>query len=179
MRDAARPLLVIDTNILISAEGGFVNFARKNALFSTACKIIIAAITEKVEFVLSPATRDEYLKKCAPNQTYKNYHGRMPPPWLSGFMMKATILDFDPAPTPGMQVKDSDDLPFLALARYTGATLVTSNIADFPGEGRDGVEVLLAGHLLGKFPQLKACFECCKNGCCPGKRLCRNHGGGR
>jgi hypothetical protein len=47
----------------------------------------------------------------------------------------------DPAPWPHPG-PDPDDLVFLALAKATGGTLVTGNLADFPEAIRDGVPVL-------------------------------------
>jgi hypothetical protein len=64
----------------------------------------------------------------------------LPPAWLPR-LLQIAFREAGPAPWP-QEGPDSDHLVFLALAKATGAVLVTGNLAGFPTESRDGVIVM-------------------------------------
>lgn len=63
-----------------------------------------------------------------------------PPHWLD-FLIEESLRLPDPAPWPHPG-PDPQDTPFLALAKASGAWLVTGNLKHFPEGIRDGVRVL-------------------------------------
>ena len=119
----------MDTNVLVSAAlhldgppGLLVQGALKRDLALFTCP----GIVEEYWDVL---TRPKFARR------------RLPPPWLQPLLEQAHHLEFDPPAWPGPG-PDPDDLIFLALAHHAGATLVTGNLADYPGAIRQGVQVL-------------------------------------
>jgi hypothetical protein len=71
----------------------------------------------------------------------------LPPPWFKPLLEEAHFQPVDPAPWP-YPGPDPDDLIFLALARHTGAVLVSGNLADYPRDIRGGVQVMSAREFL-------------------------------
>ena len=63
-----------------------------------------------------------------------------PPLWLE-FLVDESLCLPDPHPWP-QPLPDPKDGPFLALARQSGAWLVTGNIRHFPESCREGTVVL-------------------------------------
>ena len=121
--------LVLDTNILVSAAlhldgppGLLVQAILKRELACFTCP----AIVEEYWDVL---TRPKFARLG------------FPPAWFEPLLKEARHLDVDPPPWP-LAGPDPDDLVFLALARRTGAVLVTGNLADFPEAIRKAVQVM-------------------------------------
>jgi predicted nucleic acid-binding protein len=91
-----------------------------------------------VQLVISPAIVEEY-RLVVRRPKFVRYG--FPPQWLEFLIEESlhlpnAVLDW-PVPVP-----DEADLQFLALARISGAWLVTGNIKHFPREIREGVHVL-------------------------------------
>ncbi|HNX30726.1 MAG TPA: PIN domain-containing protein, partial [Holophaga sp.] len=63
----------------------------------------------------------------------------LPPAWLPR-LLQVAFHEAEPAPWP-LEGPDPDDLVFLALAKATGAVLVTGNLGHFPEVIREGVVV--------------------------------------
>jgi predicted nucleic acid-binding protein len=72
----------------------------------------------------------------------------LPPGWLPR-LLQIAFHEPEPAPWP-LEGPDPDDLVFLALAKASGAVLVTGNQAHFPAEIRDGVRVMSPLEYLGQ-----------------------------
>jgi len=121
-------LIVLDTNVLISAgikEG------------STPFRLIHSYILDShVKVVTSPSVVFEYREVCSRIIFIK--HG-FPPPWLEVLLSEGLNLP-EPNPWP-LPLPDVDDGIFLALAKASGAWLVTGNIRHYPEDSRDGVTV--------------------------------------
>jgi predicted nucleic acid-binding protein len=120
--------VVLDTHILVAA------WLKPN---SPLPAILDAALLRRMPVQVCPAMLAEY-----ENVLGRPRFARLGPwrPWLDRFLMVAfRNPDPPPWPHPG---PDPDDLVFLALAKATGAWLVTGNLADFPEPIRDGVTVL-------------------------------------
>lgn len=64
-------------------------------------------------------------------------------------LLQVAFHEPEPAPWP-LIGPDSDDLVFLALAKATGAVLMTGNLGNFPEAIRDGVDVRSPGKYLAK-----------------------------
>ena len=120
--------IVLDTNILVSA------WHKPQSALSA---IVEAAVLRKVPVHVCPAIVDEYRDVLSRHKFEKLGAWK---PWLDRLLLVAfKNPDPDPWPHPG---PDPDDLIFLALAKATGAVLVTGNLADFPKAIREGVTVL-------------------------------------
>jgi putative PIN family toxin of toxin-antitoxin system len=128
--------VVLDTNVLVSAW-----HKPKSALSAN----VEAAVLRKMPIHVCPAIVAEYQDVLS-----RPKFERLGPwkPWLERLLMVA-FGNPDPAPWqhPG---PDPDDLVFLALAKATGAVLVTGNLADFPDAIREGVLVLTPGEYLNR-----------------------------
>jgi predicted nucleic acid-binding protein len=72
-------------------------------------------------------------------------HG-FPPPWLEYLITESLRLS-DPPDWPH-PLPDPKDAPFLALAKTSGAWLVTGNLKHFPRTARNGVTVLSPANYL-------------------------------
>lgn len=121
-------LAVLDTNVVVSGgiqpqghSGRIVDSALDGQIVIVTCPTVVAEYRE--------VTRRPRLAKWG-----------LPPEWLD-FLVDQSFHRPDPAPwhIPG---PDPDDLVFLALAKASGAVLVTGNLADYPEAIRDGVTVL-------------------------------------
>ena len=121
-------LVVLDTNVVVSAavqrlgpSGQIVWEALEGRIKLVTCPLVIAEYREVVQ-------RPRLAKKG------------LPPEWLD-FLVDQSLQLPDPPPWP-MPGPDADDLGFLALAKLSGAVLVTGNLADYPEAIRDGMQVL-------------------------------------
>ena len=120
--------LVLDTNVLVSAgwtPGGPPALVLERVLLRQApiyvCPSIVA---ENYEVLNSPKFRPK----------------GFPPAWFPR-LLQVAFHELEPIPWP-LEGPDPDDLVFLALAKATGAVLVTGNIADYPESIRDSVLVM-------------------------------------
>lgn len=120
--------VVLDTNILVSAR------LKPNSPLSA---ILDAALLRRMPVQVCPAVLAEYREVLGRPKFQRLGAWR---PWLDRLLMVAfPNPDPPPWPHPG---PDPDDLVFLALAKATGAVLVTGNLNDFPEGIRAGVPVL-------------------------------------
>ena len=121
--------LVLDTNILVSAG---IHLDRPPGL------LVQAILFREVAFFTCPGVVAEYWEVLTrPKFARLDF----PPAWFQPLLDEAHQQATDPDVWP-LAGPDPDDLIFLALARRTGALLVTGNLADFPQDIRQGVEVL-------------------------------------
>lgn len=121
-------LAVLDTNVVVSA--GIQSRG-------PSARIVDSALDGQIVVVTCPSVVAEYLEITNRPRLVKL---GLPPEWLD-FMVDQSFQRPEPAPwsIPG---PDPDDLVFLALAKASGAVLVTGNISDYPEAIRDGVTVL-------------------------------------
>lgn len=121
--------LVLDTNILVSAG---------LHLDAPPGLLVQAVLLRELALFTCPGVVAEYWDVL----TRKKF-ARLgfPPPWFQPLLDGAHQQAADPDPWP-LAGPDPDDLVFLALARRTGATLVTGNLANFPEAIRQGVQVM-------------------------------------
>ncbi len=139
-------LAVLDTNIIVSAgirsEGA-------------PAKLVTDWVLDgQVQLVTSPLIVDEY-RDIVKRPKFRRFG--FPPHWLE-FLIEESIYLSDPVRWPHA-VPDPKDMPFLALAHFAGAWLVTGNLRHFPEEIREGVMVLspsdyLAHLIKGTKPRL-------------------------
>ena len=127
--------VVLDTNILVSAglkpESDLARIVERVLLRQTPLHVCPSILAEYFEVLHRPRFR--------PNG--------LPPAWWPR-LLQVAFNEPEPAPWP-LPGPDPDDLIFLALAKVTGAVLVTGNVAHFPEAIRDGVAVATpAGYLL-------------------------------
>jgi hypothetical protein len=73
-----------------------------------------------------------------------------PPAWLPR-LLQVAFHEPEPDPWP-ITGPDPHDLVFLALAKATGALLITGNTQDFPPAIRGGVIVLTPAAYLERYP---------------------------
>jgi putative PIN family toxin of toxin-antitoxin system len=124
---------VIDTNVLVAAA---LNPA------GTPARVVELARTQKFTAILSPAVMAEY--------TDVLYRSRFSFPTdvvaslLSDLETLGLWLPDSPMELAGLP--DPDDAAFIALARASGASIITGNLRHFPPEC--GVEVLTPGQAL-------------------------------
>lgn len=121
--------LVVDTNILVSAA---------IHLDAPPGVLVQAILRRELAFFTCPAVLEEYWDVLT---RPKFARLGFPPSWFEPLLKEARHLDSDPPAWP-MSGPDPDDLVFLALAKQTGAALVTGNLADYPETIRQGVKVL-------------------------------------
>lgn len=121
---------VIDTNVLVSAV---LNPA------GTPARVVEAARTQKLTAVLSPAVMAEYA-----GVLYRARFG-FPPDWVASLLTDLDTLGLwlPDVPLTLPALPDPTDAPFIALAKTSGAAIVTDNLRHFPPEC--GVEVLTPG----------------------------------
>jgi predicted nucleic acid-binding protein len=130
------PALVLDTNILVSAA------LRPG---SDLARIVERIFLRQVPLHVCPAVVVEYREVL--NRPKFRSKG-LPPRWLPR-LLQVAFHEPEPATWP-LAGPDPDDLVFLALAKASGAVLVTGNLAHFPEGIRAGVRVLSpAGYLAG------------------------------
>ena len=128
--------VVLDTNVLVSAAlkpGSDIAGVLERVLLRQAPVHVCPSILAEYREVLN---RPRFRPKG------------LPPAWLPRLLQ---IAFHEPEPEPwSLEGPDPDDLVFLALARASGAVLVTGNLADFPAEIRDGVIVMGPSEYLGR-----------------------------
>lgn len=132
-------LVVLDTNVVVSAaihaEGA-------------PARLVERVLSEETIAATCPRIVAEYRAVVA---RPKFRRLGLPPIWLDALLLLAhhRVRDPRPWPVPG---PDPDDLVFLALAKATGAVLVTGNAAHFPPRIRLGVEVTNPASYLSSHP---------------------------
>ena len=122
-------LAVLDTNVVISAGIGPVG--------SPARLLVDWVLPGRIQIVASPWIRDEYCEVAA-RPKFRRYG--FPPPWLQ-FLLEECLFVPDPARWPHA-IPDPRDAPFLAVAKASGAWLVTGNMKHYPRNARSGVTVV-------------------------------------
>lgn len=119
--------LVLDTNALVSAalkpESDLARIVEKLLLRQAPLYVCPSIVAEYREVLNRPKFRPKGL----------------PPAWLPR-LLQVAFHEAEPAPWP-LEGPDPDDLVFLALAKATGAVLVTGNLGHFPEAIREGVAV--------------------------------------
>lgn len=123
--------LVLDTNVLVSAalkpESDLARIVEKVLLRQAPLYVCPSIVAEYREVLNRPKFRPKGL----------------PPAWLPR-LLQVAFHEPEPAPWP-LEGPDPDDLVFLALAKATGAVLVTGNLGHFPEAIREGVAVYTPG----------------------------------
>lgn len=128
-------LIVLDTNVIVSA--GIKPQSPPYRLIHSF------VLEERVRIVLCPSIVAEYREVLA-RRKFAQY--RFPPEWLE--IMIASGLDLpesQPWPHP---LPDPDDGCFLALAKSSGAWLITGNAKHYPPGVRSGVVIKSPGDYL-------------------------------
>jgi uncharacterized protein len=122
-------LAVLDTNVIVSA-------AIKAG--SPPAKLVMDWVLEgQVQAVTCPSVVAEY-REVVRREKFRPYG--FPPLWLE-FVIAESLQLSDPASWP-RPLPDPGDAPFLALAKISGAWLVSGNLKHFPKPARGGVTVL-------------------------------------
>lgn len=119
--------LVLDTNVLVSAalkpESDLARIVEKVLLRQAPPYVCPSIVAEYRDVMHRPKFRPKGL----------------PPAWLLRLLQ---VAFHEPEPAPWLiKGPDPNDLVFLALAKATGAVLVTGNLGHFPEEIREGVAV--------------------------------------
>lgn len=91
----------------------------------------------QVQIVACPSIAAEY-REVVHREKFRRYG--FPPVWLE-FMIEESLQLPDPGRWPH-PLPDPKDAAFLALAKSSGAWLVTGNLKHFPRDARNGVTVL-------------------------------------
>ena len=119
---------VLDTNILVSA-----GLKPESAVAS----LVERALLREMPVHVCPSLVAEYQAVLARPKFRK---ADFPPLWLPRLLR---VAFHEPEP-PGWphEGPDPEDLVFLALAKATGAVLITGNTADYPASIRSGVVVM-------------------------------------
>jgi putative PIN family toxin of toxin-antitoxin system len=126
--------VVLDTNLLVSA-------ALKPA--SDLARILERVLLRQAPIYVCPSIVAEYHEVLnRPKFRPKGF----PPAWLPR-LLQVAFHEVEPAPWP-LEGPDPDDLVFLALAKATGAMLITGNQGHFPVEIRNDVVVCSPGEYL-------------------------------
>ena len=126
--------VVLDTNVLVLAalkpESDLARIVEKVLLRQAPVYVCPSIVAEYREVLNRPKFRPK----------------GFPPAWLPRLLQ---IAFHEPEPTPWpLEGHDPDDLVFLALAKATGAVLVTGNKGHFPEMIRGGVPVYSPGEYL-------------------------------
>lgn len=128
--------LVLDTNVLVSAalkpDSDVASIVEKVLLRQTPVYVCASILAEYRDVLNRPKFRSK----------------GFPPGWPPR-LLQVAFHEPEPAPWP-LIGPDSDDLVFLALAKATGAVLMTGNLGNFPEAIRDGVDVRSPGKYLAK-----------------------------
>jgi predicted nucleic acid-binding protein len=126
--------LVLDTNVLVSAalkpESDLARIVEKVLLRQAPLYVCPSIVAEYRDVLNRPKFRPKGL----------------PPAWLPR-LLQVAFHEPEPAPWP-LKGPDPDDLVFLALAKATGAVLVTGNLGHFPETIREVVAVFTPGEYL-------------------------------
>jgi uncharacterized protein len=99
----------------------------------------------EIQVVTSPCVTAEYIA-VASRAKFHAYG--FPPIWL-GTLIRNSLALADPESFPH-PCPDPKDTPFLALAKASGAWLVTGNLKHFPEHLRGGVVVVSPAECLGR-----------------------------
>lgn len=122
-------LVVLDTNVIVSARlspGG-----------APATLIMGYVLTGGVQVATCPSVVQEYMEVV---HRPKFARFQFPPPWLEALIEDSLQLP-DSAAWP-IELPDTTDSVFLALAHASGAWLITGNLKHFPKSSRRGVTVI-------------------------------------
>ncbi len=122
-------LAVLDTNVIVSAG---IRPAGPPARL-----LLDWVLPGQVQIVTSPWIVAEY-REVAGRSKFRRYG--FPPSWLE-FSIEESLVLPDPAPWP-LAMPDPKDAAFLALAKASGAWLITGNLKHFPRNARRGVTVM-------------------------------------
>ena len=128
--------VVLDTNVLVSAA------LRPG---SDIARILERVLLRQAPVHVCPSVAAEYREVL--NRPRFRPQG-LPPAWLPR-VLQIACHEPEPEPWP-LEGPNPDDLVSLALAKASGAVLVTGNIADFPTEIRGGVIVVSPPEYLGQ-----------------------------
>jgi putative PIN family toxin of toxin-antitoxin system len=128
-------LIVLDTNVVVSA--GIRPGSPPHRLLAHF------VLEEQVKIVLSPSVDAEYREVCT--RTKFAQYG-FPPEWLEILIDGGLVLP-EPAKWPH-PLPDEDDGAFIALAKVSGAWLITGNLKHYPAAAREGVKVISPGEYL-------------------------------
>ena len=120
-------LVVLDTNILVSA--GLTQ--------GPPARVVELVLRRELSMMTCPGILREYLEVL---HRPKFDRAGFPPEWLDRLLAVSARLPLDPTALPH-PLPDPKDTVFLALAKATGAALVTGNLKHFPPEARAGAEV--------------------------------------
>jgi len=122
-------LAVLDTNVIVSS----------GLKPRGVCAGIVLdwVIPSRVRAVTCPSVIAEYFEVV---RRPKFARFRFPPPWLDDLIDGSMQLG-DPPPWPHLLPDPSDEV-FLALAKMSGAWLVTGNLKHFPVKMRGGVVMI-------------------------------------
>ncbi len=121
-------LAVLDTNVVVSAA---------LQRLGPSAQIVWEALEGRIKLVTCPLVITEYREVVHRPRLVKK---GLPPEWLD-FLVDQSLQLPDPPAWP-LAGPDPDDLVFLALAKHSGAVLVTGNLADYPEAIWDAVQVL-------------------------------------
>lgn len=131
-------LLVLDTNVLVSA----------GLSSGPPAQIVERLLWRELSMIVSPGILHEYLEVM--HRPKFGRHG-FPPTWLERLLVLALRVPIDPVWP--LDLPDPKDAVFLALAKASGAALITGNLRHFPEKARAGVPVLSpSDFLLGLRP---------------------------
>jgi len=122
-------VVVLDTNVIVSA-----GIRRTGA---PAKLISDWALKHQIQIICCPSVLAEY-RGVVRREKFRRYY--FPPEWLETLIEKSLQL-LEPEPWP-IECPDPKDAPFLALAKTSGAWLVTGNQKHFPESVRGGVQVV-------------------------------------
>lgn len=135
-------LAVFDTNVVVSA--GIQPDGPPSLL------VVDWLLSGQIQIVTCPWVLAEY-REVAGRPKFQRYG--FPPPWLE-FAIEESLVLPDPAPWP-LAMPDPRDAPFLALAKASGAWLVTGNLKHFPRGARKGVTVISPAEYLAQLESEK------------------------
>lgn len=130
-------LAVLDTNVIVSAG---IRPAGPPARL-----LVDWVLSGQVQIVTSPWILAEY-REVTRRPKFRRYG--FPPPWLE-FAIEDSLVLPDPAPWP-LTMPDPKDATFIALAKASGAWLVTGNLKHFPRNARRGVKVVSPAEYLAE-----------------------------
>ncbi len=120
---------VFDTNVIVSAG------LKRSGV--PARLVYEWVFTEKISLATCPSVIAEY-HEVTSRPKFARYG--FPPNWLEYLI--ATSLQLPDPPCWPYDVPDPKDAVFLALARASGAWLVTGNVKHYPKSARHGVTVI-------------------------------------
>lgn len=120
-------LAVLDTHVVVSAA---------LQRLGPSAQIVWEALEGRIKLVTCPLVIAEYREVVHRPRLAKQ---GLPAEWLD-FLVDQSLQLPDPPAWP-LAGPDPDDLVFLALAKHSGAVLVTGNLADYPEAIWDAVQV--------------------------------------